>query len=169
MFKYLILFIVIKLSSGVIIDDDIINKTTTREAKSSIDISSTKNILEGEIVCQDYLIIKNDITNFYQEGEGRSAFGMTNTQDARNLFLELARSECAEPNYNYDFHTISKYKFYEISHYGLSYVSRTFCNDQPSTRIIDLEKNIFVLTIIDINCINTMLEIIQTMKNHTII
>ena len=84
MFKYLILFIVIKLSSGVIIDDDIIN-SSTREA-GTIDISSTKNILEGEIVCQDYLIIKNDITNFYQEGEGRSAFGMTNTQDAKFIF-----------------------------------------------------------------------------------
>ena len=80
--------------------------------KSSIDILSTKNISEEEITCQDYLIIKNDLTDFHQEGEGRSAFGMTDTHDARNLFLDIARSECAEPKYNYDFHTISNYKFY---------------------------------------------------------
>ena len=158
MFKYLILFIVIKFSSSFIIDDDTINKTTTEKVRNSIDLTTTTNILEDEIKCRDYLIIKNDITNFYQKGEGRSAFGMTNTDDARNLFLQLARSECAEPNYNYDFNTISKNKFYEISHYGLSYVSRTFCNDKPRTRIINLEKNIFVLNITDMDCVNKMLE-----------
>lgn len=158
MFKYLISLIIINLSSSLIIDDDNINKTTTREAKSSIDILSTKNISEEEITCQDYLIIKNDLTDFHQEGEGRSAFGMTDTHDARNLFLDIARSECAEPKYNYDFHTISNYKFYEISYYGLSYVARTFCYDIPSTRIINLEKNIFVLNIINIDCLNKILD-----------
>jgi hypothetical protein len=151
------LFIVIKFSSSFIIDDNV-NKSTTEKVKNSIDTFPTTNIPEVENKCQNYLIIKNDITNFYQEGEGRSAFGMTDTDDARNLFLELARSECTEPNYNYDFNTISKNKFYEISHYGLSYVSRTFCNEKPSTRIINLEKNIFVLNITDMDCLNKMLE-----------
>ena len=162
MFKYLILFQIFNLSYCFRVDNEAINQTTTEVVLTT----PTTNTKEEE-VCLNYLIIKNDATTFKTIKESKKAWSKTDNNEARNLYLKLGRSACADPVYDYDFDKLSELKFYEIAYRGLSYIARNYCDSQQTTRIINLEKNIFVLKIIDAPCLTNLLEESGFSKSHT--
>lgn len=162
MFKYLILFQIFNLSYCFRVDNEAINQTTTEVVLTT----PTTNTKEEE-VCLNYLIIKNDATTFKTIKESKKAWSKTDNNEARNLYLKLGRSACADPVYDYDFDKLSELKFYEIAYRGLSYVARNYCESQQTTRVINLEKNIFVLKIIDAPCLTNLLEESGFSKSHT--
>ena len=161
MFKYLILFQIFNLSYSAPLGEQGINHTTT-EVVLTTPTNNTK-----EEVCLNYLIIKNDVTTFNTKKESKKAWSWTNNNAARDLYLKLGRSPCADPVYDYDFDQISRLKFYEIAYRGLSYTARNYCDSQPTTRVINLEKNIFVLKIIDAPCLTNLLDESGFSKSHT--
>lgn len=161
MFKFLILFQIFNLSYCFRVENEAINQTTT-EVVLTTPTTNTK-----EEVCLNYLIIKNDATTFKTIKESKKAWSKTDNNEARNLYLKLGRSACADPVYDYEFSKLSELKFYEIAYRGLSYVARNYCESQQKTRIINLEKNIFVLKIIDAPCLTNLLEESGFSKSHT--
>lgn len=162
MFKYLILFQIFNLSYPAPVQDEGINHTTTEVVLTT----PTTNTKEEEI-CLNYLIIKNDATTFKTIKESKKAWSWTNNNAARDLYLKLGRSACADPVYDYEFDKLSELKFYEIAYRGLSYVARNYCESQQTTRVINLEKNIFVLKIVDAPCLTDLLEESGFSKSHT--